>query len=139
MHFSCELIQCHFLVPKTLFPLLLMQICIEIDGRHTSVRLALAFFCVADDVWTCCLGLHGGNSVCIIFRYGFHFRLILVLIRFSIGIRFEPLSHHLHAFFNMFVQSFSIIIEHYVSDQPPHRILVVVRSVIRTLTSEMVF
>ena len=139
MNFSCKLIQCHFLVSKALLSLLCMQICVEIDGWHASSRLVLAFFFVANDVWTCCLGLHGGNSVGIVFRYGFHFRLILVLIRFSIGLRFQPFTHHLHAFFNMFVQSFSIIIKHYVSDQPPHRILVVVRSVIRTLTSEMVF
>ena len=139
MNFSCELIQCHFFGSIALLPLLLVQICIEIDGRNGSRRLALAFFFVANDVWTCCLGLHGGNSVCIVFRYRLHFQLILVLIRFSIRVRFYPFTHHLHAFFNVFAQSFSIIIKHYFPDQPPHRILVVVRSVIRTLTSEMVF
>ena len=139
VNFSCKLIERHFLCTSSLLPLLRVQIVVEIDGWHVYARLALAFFFVADYVGTRFLRLHGGKSVRIIFRYRFHFRLILVMIRFSIRIHFKPFTHHFHAFVNMFAQSFTVIYEYHVSNQPSHRILVVVRSVIRTLTSEMVF
>ena len=139
VNFSCKLIECHFLCTSSLLPLLRVQKIVEIDSWHAFARSTLDFFLVADYVGTRFLRLHGGKSVRIVFRYRFHFRLILVMIRFSIGIHFKPFTHHFHAFVNMFAQSFTVVLEYHVSNQPSHRILVVVRSVIRTLTCEMVF